>query len=206
MRLNRVLTVEGGRLPAESAREGFVERDPGSHADQDLAFRAVTDRSAFALLYDRYVTRVFRFCYRRLGDRQEAEDATSAIFLRALERIDTYQGGSFGAWLFAIARSTVANRFRDRKLASLDGREEIVDANGLPEDVAIAKADAGAIRALLERLPSDQREVVELRLSGLRGAEIAEAMQRSIPAIKMLQLRAMKRLRSIAEASNVEEY
>ena len=51
----------------------------------------------------------------------------------------------------------------------------------------------------------DQREVIELRLAGLTGREIAEAMERSVDAVKMLQLRAMKRLRAAALTQQTEE-
>jgi RNA polymerase sigma-70 factor (ECF subfamily) len=173
--------------------------------DRDLACRAITERDAFALLYDRYAARVYRFCYRRFGDRQEAEDATSAIFVRALERLDSYHGGSFPAWLFAIARTTVANRYRERAVGRLDDRAEIVDPGERPDETAIAAADATELRALLGSLSGEQREVIELRLAGLTGAEIAESMQRSVAATKMLQLRAMKRLRSIVGTAAGEE-
>jgi DNA-directed RNA polymerase specialized sigma24 family protein len=48
----------------------------------------------------------------------------------------------------------------------------------------------------LNDLPADQRRVIELRLAGLTGAEIAGVLNRSVAAVKMLQLRAMTRLRS----------
>jgi len=54
-------------------------------------------------------------------------------------------------------------------------------------------------------LPVDQREVIELRLAGLTGREIAEAMERSVDAVKMLQLRAMKRLRAAVLTQQTEE-
>lgn len=165
----------------------------------------MTDRDAFALLYDRYAARVYRFCYRRLGERQAAEDATGDVFVRALERLDTYRGGSFPAWLFAIARTTVSDRFRDGDVARLNERWDAVDPDQRPDEAALAREDARTIAALLEVLPGDQREVIELRLAGLTGAEIAESMGRSVSAIKMLQLRAMKRLRSAVEPPSGEK-
>ena len=57
--------------------------------------RALHDRQAFGLLYDRYVDPVYRYCYGRLGSREEAEDATSLIFARALAALPTHRGGSF---------------------------------------------------------------------------------------------------------------
>ena len=73
----------------------------------DIARIARNDQAAFGILYDRYLTRVYSYCHRQLNDRSEAEDVTSAVFIQARERIGNFRGGSFPAWLFAIARSTV---------------------------------------------------------------------------------------------------
>ena len=176
-----------------------------AETDRDLAMRARGDRAAFAVLYDRYVTRVFRYSFRRLETRHEAEDATSAIFMRALERIDDYRGGSFAAWLFAIARSSLADHYRRRSDLPLDATFEVVDARDAPDEIAERASDAESLNALLADLPNDQREVIEMRLTGLSGREIAQVMDRSVDAVKMLQLRAMKRLRAAALAERTEE-
>src|SRR4051794_20155636 len=163
------------------------------------------ERAAFAVLYDRYVTRVYRYCYRRLENRHDAEDATSAIFTRALDRLDDYRGGSFAAWLFAIARSSLADQHRrSANLLQLD-QLKLVDDRDAPENAIARAADAESVNALLMELETDQREVMELRLAGLSGREIAEAMDRSVDAVKMLQLRAMKRLRAAALVQQSEE-
>jgi hypothetical protein len=72
-------------------------------SDEALVVRALGDRQAFALLYDRYVGPNYRYCYGRLGDREEAEDATSVFFARALAALSTQRGASFRSWLFTIA-------------------------------------------------------------------------------------------------------
>ncbi len=176
-----------------------------TETDRELAFLARHERAAFAALYDRYVTRVYRYCYRRMETRHDAEDATSAIFTRALERIDDYRGGSFAAWLFAIARSSLADTYRRRTDLPLLGEVDVIDDRETPEEIAARASDAESVGALLANLPTDQREVIELRLAGLSGREIADAMERSVDAVKMLQLRAMKRLRAAALARQTED-
>ena len=66
-----------------------------------------------------------------------------------------------------------------------------------PEEMALRAAASQEVRALLGQLPRDQRHVVELRLAGLTNQEIAESLGRSVAATKMLQLRAITRLRSL---------
>jgi RNA polymerase sigma-70 factor, ECF subfamily len=69
-----------------------------------------------------------------------------------------------------------------------------VDTALTPEDMAVAAEDH---RALLARLPVDQRSIVELRLAGLTDAEVAETLGRSVGAVKSAQFRALARLRHL---------
>jgi RNA polymerase sigma-70 factor (ECF subfamily) len=167
-------------------------------ADNELVARSLVDRAEFGLLYDRYVTRIYRFCLRRLGNVAAAEDATSATFLKAIEALPAFRGGSFPAWLFAIANSVVITQVRRKSEAALDDADESVDPERSPEDQALSAEAKRTLAAMLREIPEDQRLVIELRLADLTGSEIAESMNRSVAAVKMLQHRAMKRLRELA--------
>src|SRR5215204_273077 len=87
---------------------------PITEDDATLVAQAKRDRQAFALLYRRYVETVYRYCYRRLGSQEEAEDATSQIFTRALAALPRLGDQPFRAWLFTIAHNVVADVYRDR--------------------------------------------------------------------------------------------
>lgn len=165
--------------------------------DRDIVTRARLDPRAFAPLYDRYLDPIYRYCYRRLGTREAAEDAASAIFARALAALPSYRDGSFRAWLFVIAHNIVIDTHRRRRPEQpLADFYEPVDRDPTPEEAALASDARRSVRALLAVLPADQRRVLELRLAGLTGAEIAAVLGRSVAAVKMLQLRAMTRLRA----------
>jgi RNA polymerase sigma-70 factor, ECF subfamily len=161
-----------------------------------LAERAVTDREAFGELYDLFAVRIFRYCYRRTGNRESAEDAMSQTFTRALAAMPRFAGGSFPAWLFTIAHNVLINQARKPPFLPLPNEDRSIDPDPGPEETALIKEERSRIVRLLQKVPTDQRRVVELRLAGLTGAEIAEVMGKSIPAIKMLQLRAMRSLRT----------
>ena len=171
---------------------------PGEQ-DAGLVARARADRQAFAPLYARYVDTVYRYCYRRLGSREAAEDATSEVFYKALAALHNYHDyhdGSFPAWLMAIAHNVVMDGFRQRRPEEPLGPDfEPRDEATTPEDVALASEESHSLRALLARLPEDQRRVLELRLAGLTGPEIATVLGRSLGSVKMLQFRAVERLR-----------
>src|SRR4051812_16794341 len=81
--------------------------------DTVLAVWAKQDRDAFEPLYGRYFDRVFRYCFFRIGDWQEAEDAAQEIFAKALTGLtgfrDVDREDGFRCWLFTIARNHVLN-------------------------------------------------------------------------------------------------
>ena len=184
-----------------------VEAPPTENElDRAMVARARHDPRAFAPLYDRYLDPIYRYCYRRLGTREAAEDATSAIFARALAALPSYRDGSFRAWLFVIAHNIVIDTHRRRRPEQpLADAYEPVDREPTPEEAALASDAQRSVRALLEVLPKDQRRVLELRMAGLTGAEIARVLNRSVAAVKMLQLRAMTRLRGELGIAQVKE-
>jgi DNA-directed RNA polymerase specialized sigma24 family protein len=77
-----------------------TSQPPPKPTDNDLAALARRDPEAFGLLYDRYVDPVFAYCWRRLGKREDAEDATQQVFAKALSAIPRYREASFRSWLF----------------------------------------------------------------------------------------------------------
>ncbi len=154
-----------------SARVAGERDDP---SDGALVAAAQADRQAFAPLYDRYVDPVYRYCLRRLGSREVAEDATAQVFAKALAALPGYRDRSFRGWLFTIAHNVVSDTLRRRRPeAPLEVADDRPDPAPTPEDVALAAEAGRALRALLAQLPADQRRIVELRLAGLTGVEIA---------------------------------
>src|SRR5215213_1191730 len=72
--------------------------------EMQLAQRSATDADAFAELYQRHVTRVYRYHMAHVGNVKDAEDLTSQTFIAALEGIRSFRGGgSFAAWILGIA-------------------------------------------------------------------------------------------------------
>ena len=97
--------------------------DPEFERDEQLVAAAQANPHAFTCLYERYLERIYRFCYNRLGERQAAEDATSEVFLQALAHLPAYRSGTFAAWLYTIARNVVIAHYRrQRRNESLASR------------------------------------------------------------------------------------
>jgi RNA polymerase sigma-70 factor (ECF subfamily) len=175
--------------------------------DDSLALAAREEADAFGVLYERYVDRIYGYCFLRLRDRGAAEDATSEVFLKALAGLTRYQGGSFSAWLFRIAHNVVVNILqRDRPHLSLEADGEPMDGSPSPEDCVVKRAEREELFAGLARLGEEQRTVIELQLAGWTSAQIAEAMGKSGPAVKMLRYRAVSRLSTLlARAGGTKE-
>lgn len=158
------------------------------------------DRSAFALLYDKYVDVVFRYVLFRVGDRELAEDVTSETFLRALRRITsvTYQGRDVGAWFVTIARNLVLDHVKSSRFRLEVTTAEVDDSGRVeagPEHQVLAGATRTALLECVRQLGDDQRECIVLRfLQGLSVAETAVVMARNEGAVKALQHRAVRRL------------
>lgn len=178
-----------------------VERATPSGQDPDLAdVRAAQhDRAAFAVLYRRYLDRVYGYAFYLLGDHHDAEDATERTFLAALAAIDRFRdrGSSFRAWLFRIAHNQVANAVRSRRrhrTEPLDPAAEPPSAADPAGDVALAD-DARRVRRALETLSDDRRNVLVLRfVDGLSAREIGAVLDRSDGAVRILQHRALRDL------------
>lgn len=174
--------------------------DPGSGDDDaSIILRAKTDPRAFAPLYSRYFDAVYRYCYRRLGNPDAAADATAVVFARALAALPRYRDDapSFRSWLFAIAHNAIADDLRARRpVASLEVAAEMPALAPSPEDEALKNETNVRVRTLLAELPPEQRHVLELRLAGLTGPEIAATLNRSLGSVKIMQVRAFARLRA----------
>lgn len=168
--------------------------------DAALVIAARADGRRFAALYRRYVDRIYRYSFRRLGSKEAAEDATSVIFSRALAAIDTCNPESFRPWLFTIAHNVIVSELRDRARrpqSALDPAAPLFDLDPGPEAVALAAERSASLRSVLAQLPEEQRRILELRVAGLSGPEIAAALGRSHGSVRVAQHRAIVRLRHL---------
>ncbi len=174
--------------------------------DANLVALAKADPRAFAPLYSRYFDRVYRYCYRRLGHPEAAADATAQVFTKALAALPGYREGmsSFRAWLFAIAHNVIMDDLRARRPVAPMAEAAHMAASGItPEESALTNETACTVRSLLARLPEEQRQILELRLAGLTGPEIAAALGRSLGSVKIAQVRAFARLRAALDTAEL---
>jgi RNA polymerase sigma-70 factor (ECF subfamily) len=191
----------GPQLPRAEVPVESKRTRPGADPDLEAVRDAQRNRAAFEVLYRRYVDRVYSYAFYQLGDHHDAEDATERTFLAALRAIRSYrdEGATFRAWLFRIARNTVANAHRTRSrrrvepMTAIQGEPHAIDAD--PAGMAVRAEDARRVRAALADLPDDRRQVVLLRfVDGLSAREAGLVLDRSEGAVRVLLHRALRDL------------
>jgi len=176
------------------------ERPTAADPDLDAVLAAQADRAAFAVLYQRYLDRVYGYCFYLLGDHHDAEDATERTFLAALRALPGFrdEGASFRAWLFRIARNTVLNARRGRIRRRTEPLPDSFDRAAPDSDPAGMVAQADELRRALRvvhELPDDRRQVILLRfVDGLSSREIGLVLDRSEGAVRVLLHRALRDL------------
>ena len=164
--------------------------------ERALVEAAQADRTRFLGLYDRHFHRVYAYVLRRTRNRADAEDITAEVFQRALEHLSQFEwrGTPFVAWLFRIASHAIADHW------ARAGREAGAPLGAMPATDPAFEHQV-ALFQLVERLPGEQRRVIELRFGEGRSIqETAAAVGKSEGAIKQLQLRALRNLRKAMEA------
>lgn len=165
------------------------------------------DREAFIKVYDDYSVELYRFIYFKVGNREEARDLSSMVFLKAWNHVQAknlVEAKTLRALLYKIARTSIIDYYRQqasRKTVSLDDPESgalaIADDTDLAEDAA-RQAD---IRLLSEKLPmlkDEYREALILRfINELSLEEVADVMGKSRGNVRVIIHRAVAALREI---------
>ena len=165
---------------------------------------------AFTNLVETYQKHVYNLCYRMLGEPESAEDAAQETFLRAFQHIHRYdRKRPFATWLLSIAAHYCIDRLRRRKfsMASIDQDEEeggfeLPDADAPnPESEVVHNEQREQMQGLLKRLDSVDRAAIVLRYwNDCSEAEIAEALNLTVSAVKSRLHRARRELAGLWQA------
>ncbi len=170
---------------------------PNPADDIALVNAARRDARAFGALYEKYVARVYRYAYVRLRNEPAAQDATSQIFLKAMEALPQFRDGLFVAWLFRIAHNVVVDAVRRAPPETgLEAVEFHHDAGESPEGLAVRATERDAFYRAMNELPDEQRTVLEMTLSGFKGEEIAQMLGKTHASVKMLRWRGMETIKA----------
>lgn len=161
------------------------------------------DKQAFSQLYDEYASRLYRFIKIRLPEVSQAEDTLQETFLKAWLALPklSLNNLNFSAWLYRIARNLVNDHYRKvyrtPALEDIDEHLEIsaeTDAIGDLDNLLIMEK----VRTVLPKLKTEYQQVIELRfIQEFSVLETAKILKRSQVAVRLLQYRALQRLRDL---------
>src|SRR5436309_1648171 len=159
------------------------------------------DRAAFAELYDTHVDSVYRYLLYRVREPSDAEDLCSEVFTRAFANIHRYrwQGKSFLAWLYTIARNAVTDRRRrERPTVEIDNAFGLAEDGPTAHERAVHGEAVDLLRGAVRHLTSEQQEVIVLRfVENMSSRQVAQVLGKNEGAIRALQFRALGRLRKL---------
>ncbi|MEK7608843.1 MAG: sigma-70 family RNA polymerase sigma factor [Patescibacteria group bacterium] len=165
--------------------------------EEKLIARAIEgESSAFGLLYDYYQPKIYRFAVLRTGRREEAEDLTHQVFLHAWQRVGEYQflGFPFSSWLYRIARNAIIDHYRTRREASSVEDVDLQSHTNLERDTDML-LQMDRVRKAIASMRDEHQEVIIMRfVEELSIKEVADALDKTEGAVKLLQHRAMREL------------
>lgn len=194
-------------------------------SDEELIQQMAQRRpEALAGLYERYKRLIYSFVVHILKDEASAEEVTQDVFLRAWDAAHKFQGGrgKVSSWLLAIAHNRAIDEVRSRRargaqvttsfdLATPGDLEEAFHARGEgqagdnPEQAALDGMQRVRILAALDRLPTEQRQVISLAYyGGYTHREIAERLDAPLGTVKTRLRLGLQKLRGLLRAEGPE--
>lgn len=157
------------------------------------------DHACFSQIVDLYGKRLFGYFYRLTGNREVSEDLLSELFVKLVEKIAGYKGGSFDGWLFAMGSNIFYDhlRFKQRQSRLLDEHKRRLEFESAPVE-NLPGDETDKMQSALGKLDADVREAILMRFySQLSFKEIADSRGEPIGTTLSKVHRGLKRLREL---------
>ncbi len=196
--------------PAGATPAGATPAEAGLRDLTDLAVRG--EPEAVASLIEQVRPMVVRYCRARLGrvtgHYHVADDVAQEVCIALLSALPRYRdmGRPFVSFVFGIASHKIADAVRSsvRSAVPTPDLPDGPDDRPGPEETVVAYIEAQRARALLGRLPEQQRELLILRvITGLTAEETGNVLGMSAGAVRVAQHRALARLRAMAYEESI---
>ena len=171
---------------------------------------SIDAESTFTLIFETYYKRIYNYIHYRVNCHFTAEDLTSQVFEKTMNKIDTYSPSKspFEVWLFAIARNVVNDHYRGQKkwdLFSLDGLKELVSGRKGPESLVIQGEVNDRLQQALQALNTRGRNMLALKFGAeLKNTEISQLMDITEDNVGVILYRTMKKLRKTLGSVELE--
>jgi RNA polymerase sigma-70 factor (ECF subfamily) len=162
-------------------------------------------KKEFSKIYDKYVEKIYRFIFLKVNSKEVAEDLTSETFLRTWKVFSQSNPKieNISAFLYKTARNLITDYYREKgrvQIISPDLGRPIVDPRQNLEKQAILNSEIERIQKALLELDEDyQNAIIWYYLNELSIQEVANLLERTVPATRVLISRAIKALREKIE-------
>jgi RNA polymerase sigma-70 factor (ECF subfamily) len=164
------------------------------------------DRDALEELYLLHFDRIYSYLHMSVGNRHDAEDLTTQVFVKMLESIGKFRWRSapFSAWLFRIAHNLAMDHFRANR--RWQPEEEVPEPDpgegSAAEEEAFESIGRQSMLQLIEKLSREQQQVLTLKfVFNFSNSDAATILDKTDGAIKSLQHRALASLQRQLERS-----
>ena len=166
------------------------------------------DELAFDVFYKMFFPKVYKYAYRKLKNREQAEDVTSETFFKALKGLKSFESRSNGGldiWMYTIERNVIRDFFRKNLGVEILPFEEkwskLLNPSVDDPYITIERKEIDEIiKECISKLPDQYKKVIDLRFyKEMSLKEIATSLGKTIGAVKVLQYRALKKLKDLVE-------
>lgn len=163
-------------------------------------------KQALVSIYEEHSPGIYRYAYRLLGDRDNAEECVAETFSRFLQAVQAGRGPTENvkAYLYRSAHNWIVDSYRKQPTASLELKEDILSSGveGNPSNEVARRFLQERLRKALSSLPYDQQRVVEMRfIEEMSHSEVAVELDKTEEATRALQHRAIATLRRLFSLS-----
>jgi RNA polymerase sigma-70 factor (ECF subfamily) len=187
-------------MPNEAAGAALLQQRASPEELRRLVDRAQRgEREALEDLYLLHFDRIYSYLHMSVGNRHDAEDLTTQVFLKMLESIGKFRWRSapFSAWLFRIAHNLAMDHFRATKRWQPEENvpEPEPPAESAAEEEALESIGRQSMLELIQNLSHEQQQVLTLKfVFNFSNADAATILDKTEGAIKSLQHRALASL------------
>lgn len=170
--------------------------------EQILPKAQAGSNDALSEIYNTYFERLYRFIFYRVSHKETAEDLTEDVFIKIFKNLSKLeQAGAFEGWLFQIARNQVIDYYRSKKqTVALEDVENTLEYETNIVDIVNLKTEQIIFVKLLKELNDEQQQVIKLKfLEDLENDVIAQIMNKTEGAIRVIQHRAIAKLKELID-------
>lgn len=183
-----------------------MDQDFSQSCDEDTRLVKATRQNPenFQFIYEKWLPRIYRYFFFRVGNAHDAEDLTSQVFLNAYETFPRYREmGYFSAWLFSIAHSRMVDFFRKTRGEKTLSEVENISAESDPATQILEQDELTILFRLLKKISPEDQELIRLRyVVGLSYVEIGSILNRREDSVRKAVNRIILRLQAQLEVNH----